>query len=298
MTGLDGLPIAIDPAAIDSAMQPFLVSEGEELRWRSAVARRLMTALLRLVTGSEAGRHRALVDQQYSAAWRRGYEHFRLGRTDLKAVPWHWRGRKLLLDTSGAARFRAILFAAVFDALKPGQVLEVGSGNGINLLGLSGAYPDIAFTGLELTAEGVEQARRAQSDDRVGEILRSYRPLETRDPTAPGRIRFVQGDASAMPFEDNSFDLVMTVLAVEQMESVRAAALAEIARVSRRHVLMIEPFRDANMRGLKRLYVRSRSYFEGWIDDLKDSGLHPVWATSDYPQEAFLGTAMVLAEKA
>jgi hypothetical protein len=100
-----------------------------------------------------------------------------------------------------------------------------------------------------------------------------------------------------MPFEDGSFDLVMTVLAVEQMESIRSAALREIARVTRGHVLMLEPFRDANARGLKRLYVRSRGYFQGSIEELRGFGLTPVWATDDYPQEAFLGTAFVLAAR-
>ncbi|HEU5482437.1 MAG TPA: methyltransferase domain-containing protein, partial [Sphingomicrobium sp.] len=150
----------------------------------------------------------------------------------------------------------------------------------------------------ELTTEGVEQSRHAQSDAAIGDIVRSYSPLETRDPRAIERIEFVQGDASKMPFEDGSFDLVMTVLAVEQMESIRAAALSEIARVTRGHALMLEPFRDMNATGFRRLYVRSRGYFQGEIDELRGFGLTPVWTTADYPQEAFLGTALVLARKA
>ena len=295
---LDELPIRVDPAAIDAAMRPFLVSEGEGLRWNREVARRWIGTLARLVTGREAGRDRGAIESEYRDAWGAGYQRYRIDRNDLKAKPWSWRGRRLLLDPAAATRLRTVLFAAVLDQLKPRRVLEVGSGNGINLLSLAGAFPEIEFTGLELTDEGVEQARRAQSDGATARIVEAYSPLDVREPSAIARIRFVQGDASAMPFEAGSFDLVMTVLAVEQMEGIRSAALSEISRVAGGHVLMLEPFRDMNARGLRRLYVQSRGYFRGSIGELRDFGLEPLWATADYPQEAFLGTAFVLAETA
>jgi hypothetical protein len=52
-----------------------------------------------------------------------------------------------------------------------------------------------------------------------------------------------------------------------------------------------------NERGLKRLYAQSRGYFRGSIGELRDYGLEPLWATADFPQETFLGTALVLAAK-
>ncbi|MGI8705456.1 MAG: class I SAM-dependent methyltransferase [Sphingomicrobium sp.] len=294
---MDELPVDVDPAEIDSAMRPFLVSANGGLRWTMEVARRRAATVVRMVTGREAARDRSAIESEYRDAWGAGYRRYRLDRTDLKAKPWGWRGRRLLLDPAAAARLRTILFAAVLDELKPRRVLEVGSGNGINLLSLASAFPEVHFTGLELTEEGVEQTRRAQSDAGIVDMIQSYSPLETRDRSAIGRIDFVQGDASAMPFDNSSFDLVMTVLAVEQMERIRDEALAEIARVSGRHVLMLEPFRDMNAGGFKRLYVHSRGYFRGSIEELGGFGLTPLWAAADYPQEAFLGTALVLAEK-
>ena len=81
------------------------------------------------------------------------------------------------------------------------------------------------------------------------------------------------------------------------MADSRDAALAEISRVSRGHVLMLEPFRDTNGKGLRRLYAISRNYFRGTIADLARFNLEPVWATDDFPQEAFLGSPLVLARK-
>jgi hypothetical protein len=43
--------------------------------------------------------------------------------------------------------------------------------------------------------------------------------------------------------------------------------------------------------------VLRRDYFRGRIDDLRRHGLEPVLALGDFPQEAFLKTCAVLAEK-
>jgi ubiquinone/menaquinone biosynthesis C-methylase UbiE len=297
LQSLSDLPIAVDPAAIQASMGPFLARGADEQRWNEWHDKLWRHTADRLLSGREANRDRDLIERDYSVWATMSYERYRTDRDNLQGTPWWWRGERLALDGAGAARLRAVLFAAVLNQLKPRRVLEVGSGNGINLLALAGAYPQIEFTGLELTQGGVEQARVAQTDGAIGNVLHTYSPLEVVDPSAIKRIRFIQGDASAMPFEASSFDLVMTVLAVEQMESIRSAALSEISRVTNGHVLMLEPFRDVNERGLKRLYAQSRGYFRGSIGELRDYGLEPLWATADFPQETFLGTALVLAAK-
>lgn len=297
LRALDELPIAVDPSAIDVAMGPFLGVEVDDRSWNKRHRKMWRRAVDRAATGRETRRDRKLVEQEYAVWATMGFDRYRIDRPELQGAPWSWRGRRLFLDGAGAARLRAVMFAAVLSELKPRRVLEVGSGNGINLLTLAGAFPEIEFAGLELTHEGVEEARRAQGDSATSEIVREYSPVEVTDESAIQRISFVQGDASALPFEDDSFDLVLTVLAVEQMESIRPAALSEIARVSSRHVLMLEPFRDENQGGLKGLYAHSRGYFRGSICELRDFGLEPLWATADFPQETFLGTALVLSEK-
>ena len=127
--------------------------------------------------------------------------------------------------------------------------------------------------------------------------LADFAPLPLTDPRAFQRIEFRQGDAVRLPFEDGAFDLVFTVLALEQMERVRAQALTEIARVAARHALMIEPFQNVNQALWPRLNVLRRDYFRGRIDDLGHYGLEPVLALDDFPQEAFLKVCAVLSEK-
>ena len=79
------------------------------------------------------------------------------------------------LDGVAAARLRAPIFAAVLAELKPRTVLEVGCGNGINLLSLADAFPDVKFTGLDLTAEGIAAAKKLQEGEALPEALAQAR---------------------------------------------------------------------------------------------------------------------------
>ena len=111
------------------------------------------------------------------------------------------------------------------------------------------------------------------------------------------RIDFRQGDAAELPFADGSFDLVYSVLALEQMELIRERALGEMARVSTDATFMFEPFREVNDEGWPARYVYARNYFRGRIEDLPALGLKPEFAIRDFPQEIHLRAAAVLARK-
>ncbi|MCW2956735.1 MAG: demethylmenaquinone methyltransferase [Thermoleophilia bacterium] len=73
-------------------------------------------------------------------------------------------------------------------------------------------------TGADFSEQMLVQARRRQAGH--------------RDPDAAKRISFVQGDAMALPFDDDSFDVVTVSFGVHNVE-VRATAFAEFARVGR-----------------------------------------------------------------
>jgi ubiquinone/menaquinone biosynthesis C-methylase UbiE len=300
LTPLEQLPLTIDHDAIESAYLPFLLDGRDgERAWKSDYARRRRRALLRMVKrilGLKT-RDKQAIQSEYHKAWSAGHGKYDLAAGPAKPAAWRWRGRKLALDGLAAARLRAPLLAAVIDRLEPKKVLEVGCGNGINLFSLAGDFPDVEFTGIDLTPAGIEAAKAVQAGDQLPAALAEYIPLPNPDPTAFKRIRYMQGSAAELPFKDGEFDLVYTVLAVEQMERIRDTALAEIARVSSGHVLMLEPFRDANRKGVRRLYAISRNYFRGSINGLEQFGLEPLWATDDFPQEAFLGSPLVLARK-
>jgi SAM-dependent methyltransferase len=299
-------PLELSRDEIMRLMAPFVQRrvEGDDAEWNAIVRKRkkniLRLNLRRMALGwlPQHQRRSAGVIDEYSELWPRiGFDSYDPGRAPARYRPWHWGDERLLASDFGGARFRQLMLVRLIEQLRPASVLEVGCGLGIHLVLLACRFPDIAFAGIELTAAGHDAARALQSSERLPPHLIAFAPEPLPDPTAFRRVDFRQGDATALDFPDASFDLVYTVLALEQMERVRSRALAEVARVTRRHYFGIEPFREVNERGWERLYVKGRDYLRGRISDLPRHVLVPTAACSDFPQERFLKACAVLAQK-
>jgi SAM-dependent methyltransferase len=71
----------------------------------------------------------------------------------------------------------------------PSRILDVGTGTGAGALTLARRFPDAQIVGVDLSERMLEQARRNT-------------PAELES-----RVTFERGDASSLPFADNSFDL-------------------------------------------------------------------------------------------
>lgn len=114
--------------------------------------------------------------------------------------------------------------AAMVDAVcRPGtgvdKVLDVASGTaGVALL--LAQRTDAAITAIDLTETMLCEGRR-----RVETAVEEHR-------LAPGRIRFVVGDADRLPFPDASFDALTFTYLLRYVERP-AATLRELARVLR-----------------------------------------------------------------
>ncbi len=225
------------------------------------------------------------------------YDSYSLDAPGPKSSLWEWGEERMQASNRGATRVRQLFLIRFLEMLRPRRVLEVGAGDGINLILLACYFPDVEFTGIDLSQPRWQGARRLQELPELPKHIQAYAPLPLKDPTAFRRIRFHQGSATELPFASNSFDLVTTVLALEQMERVRDQALGEVARVAARDVLMIEPFRDLNESGLPRQYIVGQDYFQARIADLRNYGLDPQLATAEFPQEVFLRACAVLARK-
>jgi SAM-dependent methyltransferase len=71
----------------------------------------------------------------------------------------------------------------------PSRILDVGTGTGAGALTLARHFPNAQIVGVDLSERMLEQARRNT-------------PAELES-----RVTFERGDASSLPFADNSFDL-------------------------------------------------------------------------------------------
>ena len=242
------------------------------------------------------GRTQASVANDYSRQWLANPLRQQL-LTSGPVGPCQWRERKFLARAIGTKRVHLLHLFRALEALKPETVLEVGAGNGVNLLAIAARYPAIRLTGTELTPGGVEAAQMIAAQEKLPDELLGFLPRPAARASVRDDIEFLQGDARRLPFGDSAFDLVFTSLALEQMEEIRDAALREISRVARSWVMMIEPFRDFNDEGIRRRYIRAQNYFSARVGDLRSYGLEAVFVSGDMPHKLTLQPAVVVARK-
>ena len=176
------------------------------------------------------------------------------------------------------------------------RVLEVGSGRGVNLALLALRRPDLVLEGIELTAAGVARSRELQ-ERLPSELLALYglEQLSAEQRAAVDRLRFVEADATAMPYDDDAFDLAFTYLVLEQIPDRYPAVVREMARVSSGYCAFVEPFGDANGR-LGRAQLRGLDYFRASSDEMRRYGLEPVHFTTAFPQKVHFGTGLLVAK--
>ena len=74
--------------------------------------------------------------------------------------------------------------------LRPGKVLDLGTGTGRAAFLLARRYPDAEVVGADLAADMLAQARKLTPDE------------------LSGRVRFEEADAEHLPYGNGSFDLV------------------------------------------------------------------------------------------
>lgn len=127
--------------------------------------------------------------------------------------------------------------------LVPTRILEIGVGEGEVMSRVRARFPDVPVAGLDLPDENLAEHWHAAG------------------------LPCCFGDATRLPFPDGAFDLV---LAIEVLEHVPgpAAALDELARVSRGHLIASVPFEPIWRAGnlARRRYVRQWGNTPGHVN--------------------------------
>lgn len=179
------------------------------------------------------------------------------------------------------------------------RVLEVGSGCGLNLAYLAARHPTGLFVGAELTLSGATRTalwgaiedgefRRWISSNGLGDDAGSVR-------VNPGRLSAIRSNSLPLPFRAETFDVVFSRLALEQMIDCYLPVIVEVHRVLRSGGLFvaIEPFRDfQNLRQYARLWLRN--YFRAPISVLTNVGFEIVEVCRDIAhQQKWVAGAVV-----
>jgi len=189
----------------------------------------------------------------------------------------HWAKRRLLEKPRLALRGNVPILQMHIDFSKSSveylthvirglnikTALEIGSGDGVITAALKILNPSVAFHGIELTDEGIGASRVVL--DRAMEVLiylTEKNADEIRALYPAAQIpQFEKGDATALHFPDNSFDLVFSHTAIEQMPTAYGTAFSEAYRVSRKYGCFIEEFREAQKGFFQRLALWKNDYF-------------------------------------
>jgi len=107
--------------------------------------------------------------------------------------------------------------------LKPGdKVLDIGCGKGFLLYDLSIAVPGIEVKGIDISSYAVENAKEEIKD------------------------KLIVGNATSLPFEDNEFDLVISLNTLHNLPcDMLEKALKEMERVGKKNkYLVVESYRN------------------------------------------------------
>ena len=207
-----------------------------------------------------------------------------------------WRGGGLEVKGWAEKRVHLLLIRQIVEHIKPRRVLEVGSGNGALLMMLASMCPEPEYMGVELTEAGVAKAKKLQQLPTCLNGIEEFLPEPMKDSLAFKRVEFKVANATNLPFEDKSFDLVITSLALEQMNSIQNKVLLELGRCATRKVLMLEPFKEFNREIERYYFTKSREYFSVPIEDLSKYGLLPSLVFNDFPSKILRGVGLVLAD--
>ena len=133
--------------------------------------------------------------------------------------------------------------------LAPATVLELGAGMGDVLDYLVSRCPSVSrWEGLELTNVGVDALRHAP------------------------HVHIRQGSMLALPYDNDSFDLVFSYDSFEQLPRDYQKAFEEAYRVTRRDAIFIEPFKEAQQDVFGRMHLVNVDYFRSSIAAVEKAG--------------------------
>lgn len=211
------------------------------------------------------------VTDEYNDWWKREAEKVYKGEYYTRTVLLN--GKPAILSRIDDEKISIREFNSLIRSFQPSTVLELGSGNGINIIAMAILNPEIKFVGLELTGGGCEASKQFIENPPIEALSYITELSETniRKNLAIAGIQFIQGDMLNLPFEDNSFDCVFSCTAVEQLPRDYKKAFKEAHRVVSKFAFFYEGFKEAQ--NIFQTISRKRyDMFLGSYNDVKKIG--------------------------
>ena len=199
----------------------------------------------------------------------------------LKSHVWHsYKGNYFLSSGSLTQEIFINLIKSQLNDKSIKSVLEVGCGNGLNIFPLAKDFPEVKFTGVDISSTGITFCK-----DKLNS-LNEYKNLS-----------FLEGNAKNLTFPANSFDLTYTVLALEQMNQIKTQVIENIKRVTSNKIVFIEPFKDVNKSLINKIHMINSDYLNLSYNELDTSGYKISHIMEDFPQRVGLAASCLVLTK-
>lgn len=201
------------------------------------------------------------------------------------------------LTGMGNYRAKSRAIERVFDIVKPQSVCEAGCGRMKNLAYFATKFPDVRFSGFDISHNAIDTSCSIQQLDTL-DLRLPERPnlLSSEEMERVRRIKLFQADAANLDMiPDKAFDVTYTMSALEQMHSVLPEVLRELRRITRHYVVFCEPFRDVNGI-LEKLYLWSDNYFRADVAFVERHGFRCINLLDCLPKKPTFKDAVLIAE--
>lgn len=259
----------------------------------------LKKSLRNIIYRGYGNRTREIVNTQYDKAWSGGYSK----STKLNSKPiLHYFNERVILCMPIERRKHILReISDVLTFIKPGNVLEMGSGNGFNVLALAILNPEIKiWEGIELTEGGVEAAKRFLANPPLDALMYvTSKPKEEILATLQNaKIKFMQGDITGLShYSNDSFDCVFTYQSIEQIPVEYYKAFSEAYRITRKHAIFFEGFKEAQRNIFQRIHQINADYFRYSFQVTKKTGFRILKFEPSAFDKLHLSNGLLLCEK-
>lgn len=231
-----------------------------------------------------------LYESNYSTAEFTGY------RNAGRPVTYLFNDRVLQMVGMGNYRSKSLVLEKILETIQPKEVAEVGCGMGRHVAYMAHRFHAIHFNGIDFSASAIDLCRRVQQQDEIDlQLPEAPGPVSGKDRDAIRTASYQTGDARNLDHvADNSFDLVYTVSALEQMAAILPEALSEIRRVTKEYVVFFEPFLDGND-FLGRRFLHAGNYFRARYAEIEAAGFEILTVLDCIPLKPSFKDTVVIA---
>ena len=198
-----------------------------------------------------------------------------------KSHVWHsYKGNYFLSSGSLTQEIFINLIKSQLNDKSIKSVLEVGCGNGLNIFPLAKDFPEVKFTGIDISSTGIAFCKEKLN------LLNEYKNLS-----------FLEENAKNLTYPANSFDLTYTVLALEQMNQIKTQVIENIKWVTSKKIVLIEPFKNVNQNLVNKIHMKNSDYLDLSYKDLDILGYKINDITEDFPQRLGLAASCLVLTK-